>query len=70
MVMCATRSAGVLFVAAVQATDPFPVPLAPEEMVSQEASLVAARLQLETLAVIVMVPVVDVELMLWELGAA
>ena len=68
--MCPIRSAGVLLVAADQATVPPPVPLAPEEMESHEASLTAVREQLETFAVIVIVPVLLVELMFCELGFA
>ena len=64
------RSTGVLFVPAVQATVPPPVPLVPEDMVSQAASLVAVRVQLDAFAVIVIVPVVEVEFMFCELGLA
>ena len=62
--MWAIRSDGVLLVAAVQATEPPPVPLEPEDIVSQVASLTAERVQLDTLAVIAIVPVVVVVLIL------
>ena len=62
--MWAIRSDGVLLVAAVQATEPAPVPLEPEDIVSQVASLTAEREQLDTLAVIAIVPVVVVVLIL------
>lgn len=68
--MWAIRSDGVLLVEAAQATDPAPVPLEPEDIVSQLASLTAAREQLDTLAVIAIVPVDGAELMLCELGLA
>lgn len=56
--------------AAAQATVPLPVPLAPEDMVSHVASLAAVRTQLETLAVMAIVPIMAVELMFCELGLA
>ena len=67
-VMRAVRALGVLLTAAVQATVPLPVPVAPDEMVSHVESLTAVRLQEETLAVTAKVPVLDEALMDWEFG--
>lgn len=47
----------MLFIAADQAIVPLPVPEPPDEIVSQDASLNAVRLQLELVAVIVIEPV-------------
>ena len=66
--MCATRSFGVLFTAADHAIAPFPVPEPPDEMVSQAASLIAVRLQLELVAVIAMVPVFADAMIVWDDG--
>ena len=57
------RALGVLLTAAVQATVPLPVPVAPDEMVSHVESLTAVRLHEETLAVTAKVPVLDEALM-------
>ena len=54
--MFAVRRSAVGFTAAVQPTVPFPVPVAPEEIVSQLASLAAFRVQAEFVAVTVIVP--------------
>ena len=54
--MFPVRRSAVWFTAAVQPTVPFPVPLAPEEIVSQLASLAAFRVQAEFVAVTVIVP--------------
>ena len=59
MEICAVRSLGVLFTAADQAIEPFPVPEPPEDMVSQEASLMAVRLQLELVAEMAIDPVLE-----------
>ena len=67
--ICATRSLGVLFTVADQAIVPAPVPEAPEDIVNQDESLTAARLQLELVAVMAMVPVLAVAVMAWDEGA-
>ena len=54
--MFPVRRSAVGFTAAVQPTVPFPVPVAPEEIVSQLASLAAVRVQAEFVAVTVIVP--------------
>ena len=68
--MCATRSFGVLLTEADQAIVPFPVPVPPDEMVSQAASLIAVRLQLELVAVIVMLPVLADAVIVWDDGTS
>ena len=54
--MFPVRRSAVWFTAAVQPTVPFPVPLVPDEMVSQLESLVAFRVHAEFVAVTVIVP--------------
>ena len=54
--MWATRSLGVLLIAADHAIVPLPVPEAPDDMVSHAASLMAVRLQVELVAEIAMEP--------------
>ena len=68
--MWATRSFGVLLTVADHAIVPLPVPEPPDEMVSHAASLVAVRLQLELVAVIVMVPELADAVIVWDDGTS
>ena len=70
MEMCATRSLGVLLTAADHAIVPLPVPEPPDEMVSQDASLTAVRLQLVLVAVIAIVPVLADAEIVWDDGTS